>query len=389
MRNGAKREPGLDLLRAIAIGWVLLYHSMTQGIGHPLRPIGDFGWMGVDLFFVLSGYLIGSQLLKGYVRGEQPEIGQFYARRAFRILPAYFVVVACYFLFPSAREAPGLQPAWQFLTFTQNLLLDYQHNHAFSHAWSLCVEEHFYLFVPLLVVLLMRRPSWKRTALLCGAILLGGIGIRWFMWKYGLNNGGLIADHPWLYVELIYSPTYARLDGLLAGVVLAAIRWFRPGIWSKAMENPYKLLCAGAVGMAGAIWLAMDRRSFGASVFGFPLTALSMALMVTAAVSPRGVLGRWRVPGAQAIATITFSLYLSHKMTWHLVRTHFPSLVAHGGYHAYAVYGAAALAVGTALYFLVERPFLLLRNRLDRQPRPVVRSRPANIESVWVEEPAN
>jgi peptidoglycan/LPS O-acetylase OafA/YrhL len=74
------------------------------------------------------------------------------------------------------------------------------------------------------------------------------------------------------------------------------------------------------------------------------------------------------VPGAGAIATITFSLYLSHKMTWQVVRTHLPDLVADGGWRAFAVYATAALGVGAALYFLVERPFLRMRDRLwDRR----------------------
>jgi len=84
-----KRYPGLDLLRAIAILWVLLFHGMTEGLGSPLPAIGKIGWMGVDLFFVLSGYLIGSQLLKVYANGQVPSVGLFYLRRAFRIVPVY------------------------------------------------------------------------------------------------------------------------------------------------------------------------------------------------------------------------------------------------------------------------------------------------------------
>jgi peptidoglycan/LPS O-acetylase OafA/YrhL len=72
------------------------------------------------------------------------------------------------------------------------------------------------------------------------------------------------------------------------------------------------------------------------------------------------------VPGAAAVAAITFSLYLSHKMTWHVVKTAWPGLVHGGGPQAFAVYGGAALLVGTALYVGVERPFLQLRSRLVR-----------------------
>jgi len=366
--DAGRRYPGLDLLRAVAILWVMLFHAMTEGLGRPLRPVGDLGWMGVDLFFVLSGYLIGSQLLKVHARGEAPSAGSFYRRRAFRILPAYWVVLGCYYLFPAAREAPGIQPAWQFLTFTENLLVDYQHNRAFSHAWSLCVEEHFYLLVPLLIRLLMRRSSWKLSVAVGAGIFLGGIVLRTWIWRYGLEGGAVLITQPSRFVELIYYPTYVRLDGLTAGMVMATVQWFRPEWWRRAMDRPYRLFGAGAAGMAAAIGLTGSRTGFGGCVFAFPLLAVSMALIVAAAVSPKSLLDQVRVPGAGAIATITFSLYLSHKMTWQVVRTHLPDLVADGGWRAFAVYATAALGVGAALYFLVERPFLRMRDRLwDRR----------------------
>ena len=353
-----KRYPGLDLLRAIAILWVLLFHGMTEGLGSPFPTIGKLGWMGVDLFFVLSGYLIGSQLLKEYAAGQTPAIRSFYLRRAFRILPTYWLVMAFYYFVPTFREAQCLQPSWQFLTFTENFLIDYQHNRAFSHAWSLCVEEHFYLFFPLLVWVLMRRPSWKSTAAVCATIFAAGIILRGYVWQQyvGIPNHRQNA-----YVELIYYPTIMRLDGLLAGVVLASIRWLRPVLWQKAMDNPYRLLAMGIGGTAAAIWVAKERTDFCASVFGFPMLAVSLALIVAACVSTKCFLGKVRIPGAELIATVTFSLYLSHKMTWHIIRSYWPEFVKAGGFHAFCVYAGAAFLVGTALYFLIERPFLLLR----------------------------
>ena len=128
-----KRHPGLDLLRAIAITWVLLFHAMTERLGTPLEPVGRVGWMGVDLFFVLSGYLIGVQLFKAITERRPALLRTFYLRRAMRILPAYLVVLAFYVWIPGLRESRGLQPAWQFLTFTENFLIDYHSNQAFSH----------------------------------------------------------------------------------------------------------------------------------------------------------------------------------------------------------------------------------------------------------------
>jgi peptidoglycan/LPS O-acetylase OafA/YrhL len=121
----APRLHGLDFLRATAIGWVMVYHASFYGF----VPVADawyvkFGWMGVDLFFVLSGFLIAGQLLRPFARGHQPDYRRFFLRRFLRTLPAYAAVIALYFLFPRLREQPDIDPIWRFATFTENLFLD-------------------------------------------------------------------------------------------------------------------------------------------------------------------------------------------------------------------------------------------------------------------------
>ncbi len=135
-RSNSARLPGLDTLRAAAIVAVMLYH-LGSFLPEKMTAVAQLGWMGVDLFFVLSGYLIGTQLLRPYVTGEKPSIREFYRRRAYRILPAYLVVLWLYLAFPAWRESPAMQPLWQFLTFTVNLFFVDFSPHAFSHVWSL------------------------------------------------------------------------------------------------------------------------------------------------------------------------------------------------------------------------------------------------------------
>src|SRR5438094_572505 len=132
-----ERQPGLDLLRALAIIVVVIYHAALFGFKLPGR-VDRFGWIGVDLFFVLSGYLIGSQLLAPLARDQRMNLGRFFARRALRIMPAYFVVLAIYFLLPSSREYSEMsQPLWKFLLSIQNIAL--HGGTAFSHAWALAL----------------------------------------------------------------------------------------------------------------------------------------------------------------------------------------------------------------------------------------------------------
>src|SRR5436853_5927527 len=169
-----ERQPGLDLLRALAIIVVVIYHAGIMGFPMPGR-VHRWGWLGVDLFFVLSGYLIGGQLLAPVARDQSINLKRFYVRRALRIMPAYFVVLAIYFLLPSWREYPDMaQPLWKFLFSIQNIAL--HGGTAFSHAWSLAVEDQFYLALPFILLFVNRVP--RAAAILPCAIVFGGILLR-------------------------------------------------------------------------------------------------------------------------------------------------------------------------------------------------------------------
>jgi peptidoglycan/LPS O-acetylase OafA/YrhL len=163
-----QRLPGLDLLRALAIAWVMAYHLSSSVPGLP--ALAELGWMGVDLFFVLSAFLVGGQVCAALQEPGGPRWRRYLLRRALCVLPAYLAVLALYLAVPAWRESPGLAPAWQFLSFTANLFSDYLHYRAFSHAWSLCVEQHFYLLLPLAAGLLARRPGVRNTALFALAV---------------------------------------------------------------------------------------------------------------------------------------------------------------------------------------------------------------------------
>jgi peptidoglycan/LPS O-acetylase OafA/YrhL len=356
------RLPGLDLLRAIAIVWVMLFHSwIVGGIGDPFQPIADYGWMGVDLFFVLSGYLIGYQLLKPLSQGQPLDFGEFYRRRAYRILPAFLTVLAIYAWFPAWREASGMQPVWQFLSFSMNLLIDYQHNRAFSHAWSLCVEEQFYLVFPLLAWLLTRRPSLRTTVCTCVAVVGIGMLIRGYASLHGLD-----------YLEKIYYPTYTRLDGLLAGVVLATIQTYRANTWQILQSHANAVAVAGLTLVGAAIWVfPSDEIGVTTSVFRFPLLSLGLALLVAAGAG-RQSFGRWQIPGAGWVAAMSYSLYLSHKLALHAVASVLATHPALHGWQAFVLYAATILALGALLHYTVERPFLRLRSWRARKAVPVV-----------------
>lgn len=360
------RLPGLDLLRSIAIVWVMCFHTfLIGGLGPDWEWLTRFGWAGVDVFFVLSGFLIGSQWLQALQRGTPPSLPSFYWRRAWRILPAFAVVLAVYLAFPALREAPGLEAGWQFASFTLNLFIDYGRNQAFSHAWSLCVEEHFYLVFPLLALWMTRRPSAPRFMALCAGLVLGGIALRGGVW---LHNDALQPERPW-FIEDIYYPTWMRLDGLLAGVMLAALRVYRPALWARLQARSTWLVVAGLALAAVALLLFRNRTGLLANTFGWPLLSWAFGLLVLAASAPQGWLGRLALPGTGWLAAVSYSLYLSHKLAMHAVQTWIAPALPWQGAALFPVYAGVILAVGAALHYAVELPGLRLRERLLPAPR--------------------
>jgi peptidoglycan/LPS O-acetylase OafA/YrhL len=363
-----KHLAGLDHLRALAIIIVFVYHY-TAMFGHPPglhQWLGSWGWTGVDLFFVLSGYLIGGQLFARLSRNQPISYGEFYLKRSLRILPAYFVVLTLYVLIPGFSECSQLPPLWRMITFTQNFGLDLSKEGAFSHAWSLCIEEQFYLVLPLLIIGLSAFKAHRKAAWILLALFLFGLAIRSFIWfdilatpeqtEFGRN-----------YYKLIYYPTWSRLDGLLAGVALAAFYYFKPAAWQRLTRHGNRLLLIAFALIAGAWCIAHDDNQYKmqGAIFGYPAIAIGYGALTLAALSPSCFLYRYSSPVTALIARLSYAIYLTHKQLIHL--TH-EVLSRHGidndSYLSFWICVAICLIGGWILHLLVERPFLRLRDRL-------------------------
>ena len=279
---------GLDALRAAAILLVMLFHA-SSFVPEALEPVAAYGWMGVDLFFVLSGYLIASQLFREHRRTGRIHWLGFYRRRIFRILPLYLAILLAYLLLPRWREAPVMAPPWEYFTFTYNLLVHYPLQRAFSHVWSLCAEEQFYLAFPLLLLLLLSRPSIRRSTAVAVAVL--ALGIAWRTWIFYHLLRPLGPDSDLLgstYIERIYYPTWSRMDGLLAGIVLAATEVYRPILWQRLQRCGMSFAVTGLALVGFACWLFRNRTALDtvgaiATVFGYttPTASLQCTIWMT------------------------------------------------------------------------------------------------------------
>lgn len=363
---------GLDHLRTLAILLVFLYHY-GHLFPHPewTNTIGKFGWTGVDLFFVLSGYLIASQLFRQMAAGKGVPFRPFFIKRIFRILPAYWTVVAIYFLIPAVHEREALAPLWKYLSFTQNLGLDLRSQGTFSHAWSLCVEEHFYLLLPGILALLLYWKRMSRGYWLLVFFFLTGFLLRYYSFERLMRPGTHHAPFAILWYKWIYYPTYCRLDGLLTGVGIAAFLQYRPKSATRLLQQGNSLLFLGLGILAIAYGLCLDEQSRAASLFGFPLVSLGYGLLVLAALSPSTFLYRYRSGVTARIAAWSYGIYLIHKFTVHIVQEQFARLGVEENGNLMLVLAVVFLLSGAWLLNSgIEKTFLRLRDKLVNPERP-------------------
>ncbi|MBU0910959.1 MAG: acyltransferase [Gammaproteobacteria bacterium] len=361
------RLDGLDTLRAIAIIIVLMYHYKV--VVSPENLFGfmsTMGWTGVDLFFVLSGYLIGNQVLSAFAKGQDFSLKLFYIRRFLRTLPNYYFVLALYFLFPVALGGTATAPLWSFLTFTQNLGLG--PGETFTHSWSLCIEEQFYLIFPIIALLIAysRRSICLAWTAIVGAMLLA-MFLRGFNW-YTHGEENISARS---FMEHIYYSSFTRFDELLPGVAIALLKNFHPTVYAGLLRRGNLLLLAGlaSVGLMFYVFQNYEYirgfgRTFQVVTFGYSFLAISFAILVLAALSPDCWLNRIRIPGATYIALWSYAIYLIHKPLFQVLKAPLTEygIDIHGGLGV-SIIMAVSIFCGWALYFFVETPFMKVRDR--------------------------
>lgn len=361
------RLHGLDHLRAIAIILVMVFHY-GRDIPEWLEPVRIIGWTGVDLFFVLSGYLIGFQLLKEVKTNSKIQLKRFYLKRAFRIIPAYLAVLVLYFSLGSSSEGSGLPPLWKFLSFTQNFGLDTLNHKSFSHAWSLCVEEQFYLLLPLSIILIFRARIQKITPYLLLGLILLGLFIRIYNWNEFvqpfIDNGNRSAMvHGFL--EKLYYPSHNRMDGLIIGVLIASVFNFKPKLRERLTRHGNLVLILGVALFILAYQVCENLITYKAMVFGLPLISLAYGVILIGAISPNSILYKLKSRFTFIIATLSYAIYLTHKQVFHSVKT-LVNDVDNVSLLPYMFWISILVAIiaGLLLHIMVEKPFMNLRDKV-------------------------
>lgn len=365
---GNGRINGLDTLRAFAIIIVLLFHYMVvvtqeNTFGYVTR----IGWMGVDLFFVLSGYLIGNQLLSALKSREDFSIKTFSIRRLLRTLPNYYFVLALYFIFPTALAGSETASILSFLTFTQNS--EFRPGVTFSHSWSLCIEEQFYFIFPTLFLLLAAR---KHSIILMWASLIIGMITGLAVRLYMLNHYGGSSTNVRDYYQHIYYSSFTRFDELLPGIMIAMIKNFHPTLFQRLQKKSNAILVAG-IGMIALAFYAFphfhstDEAGFNRvlSTLGYSWIALGFSFLVFAALSTDTLLGRTRIFGAEKIALWSYAIYLIHKPLFKIL---IEPLTQHTidvkSILGISIIMGVSVAAGWLLFYCVETPFMKWRDKI-------------------------
>jgi peptidoglycan/LPS O-acetylase OafA/YrhL len=375
--------PALDGVRGLAILVVMIGHFNlgyypVYGFERGLKTLIETGWWGVDLFFVLSGFLITGILLDA--KGSSHYFRNFYVRRVLRIFPLYYGFLFAFFILAPALRPPtpggpfdGWRASqgwyWSYLSNYQLLFPQWVRPYPLSHFWTLAVEEQFYLFWPA-VVLLTSRKGLLRVCLFCiGGSLLFRIWLNWA----GFNSG------------LGYRLTPARLDTLAIGAALAVIVRDQD-MWARVRSNVRYIIPAAIVAL---IILSIPTRALAQSsiemeTVGYPLIALFGAALIVIAIDPASRHTRlsrfFQTRTMRVLGKYSYALYVFHfplaptlERMGLTIQT-FPTLAGSplpGAIAFTVISGAISLAVALLSWNLFEKHFLRLKRFFPRREAPI------------------
>ncbi|MGQ0764473.1 MAG: acyltransferase family protein [Gemmatimonadota bacterium] len=379
--------PALDFLRSAAIllvighHWAVRHYVEAGGLPTSLQDFTLFyyGWAGVDLFFVLSGFLIGKQLWRELDGTGTIHFGRFILRRGLRIWPVYYAVLVFYLLFNPAIQP--IAPDWFFYS-------NYQWG-AFSRGWSLSTEEQFYIAVPLLLLLFRRRLSWRGWLFLLLGIEAAVLINRHLTMQALVASGKTYADATYQLV----TPFHMHLEGLLAGLIIALLAVHRP-----ALLKPRDSARGGRGGVSwlglsvfiGGTALAVMLRLIGGNLFSFIAWGLIFGGLTYWVLLDRSFLTRplnWSF--WYPISRLSYSMYLNHMWMWPhsndlavQLTSGFVSSPALAFLVSLVLVTIVSFVLAGVMFLLIEHPFLLVRDRFlvftrRSAPRAPLTSEPA------------
>lgn len=377
--SSSQRNLMLDVIRAFAVLIVLVHHidgnlsvsGVEQAAFAPYAPLFVPGWVGVPVFFVLSGFLIGSLLIQEHVRTGAVNVGRFLVRRGFKIYPPFYILLGAYILL---LVAGGSRPEPERLAREILFLQNYGSGGLMDVTWSLAVEEHFYFLFATLVWLSLRRRTAgaaETTARvfgflpwLAGCLALICLGLR------------IVEFAPYATGSLdnTMKNTHHRIDALFIGAALAYLHW-RGTTW-RLLNQPVWKTVAMVLTLTTFVLVALSGGSnfdrFHKVTWLYLLVSLATSYVVYLALVWRGQ-SNALLRGLASVGTASYCIYLVHIPVYRVVARlpffqTFPFPLA-----AKIVCGVSlAILAGYVMTRIVEVPFLQLRNRLFPPATPAL-----------------
>lgn len=375
------RNKRLDVLRCVAVLVVLLHHWTL------LHFFVVWGWVGVDLFFVLSGFLISGLLFSEYKKRQSVSFKRFFIRRALKIYPAFylflgFTAVADYLSIH--RISPPVLYGNEAL-FVMNYL-----GGVFPHTWSLGVEEHFYLLLPIFLLFLIRNSAqrddpFRALPAACLFIALACILTRAISASAAMPN-----------YDAIYMETHNRMDALSCGVFLGYLHHFRPAVLERLMRSVTNRVLIALVSVAllsSAYFIPRESRFF--AIAGFMFIYLGWAGILLLSLHVNGILPALAARAMKRMGSVfayigmfSYSIYLWQGQAETRLSVLAP-FADRFPYARLAIYLAGNVMIGVVMSKLIEYPVLRLRDRLFPAIQRVPSGSSSDISSLPSIEPGS
>jgi peptidoglycan/LPS O-acetylase OafA/YrhL len=360
----SKRLRELDFLRGIAILLVLLRH---QSLFFYLSAVG---WIGVDLFFVLSGFLVSGLLFKEYYKFGNIAPKRFLIRRGFKIYPIYYLFYIPYLVLILLNYQLSLRGLLGDLFFIQNYAWGW--GYAYFASWSLAVEEHFYFGLALALWLIFN-------------VLPNQLKQQFYFHKLTFYTGWILAAL--LLVHLIlrlisntifpdafvrnFTMTHLRMDSLLMGVLLAYFYFFKRSILETFYQKNKSFLCGIALACLSWVPFFDPITSFFVKTFGFSFVYISFGLILLVFLMEPGInnwlnryLSKYVVNSISTIGFCSYSIYVIHPLAFQIIDIVLMNYSWNiNGYFVYLIKVVFSLSIGMLMTYYIESYFLKLRDR--------------------------
>jgi peptidoglycan/LPS O-acetylase OafA/YrhL len=354
-----KRIYGFDLLRALAIFFVIHGHGSHLLRGTMLEGMPWFKLPhGVDIFFVISGFLIGYSFIvnsnKTGGRTELKTVLNFWKRSALRILPNYFLILAINYILVSSEYLPGNVEAFpiiRFATFTQNLY--YPFYDFFWESWSLAVQQWFYVLFPFVLIIYSRFFNIKYGVLIISILMI----LYSIYFRYSISN----IEYDRFWWDVWFRKTVAsRIDCIFYGVIAAWIRFYYPKIWNR---HAILAFIVGIIIFTVNTLIPREPNDIYNQLFYLSVSAICISMwfpLIDRIKSYRTKFGE----AITAFSILSYALYLTNLMIIQITDKHFPEFMSDYASLKYLSFIVVSTFVSWLLYIIWENPISFYGNKL-------------------------